>query len=173
MKKRYMILLLALPILLFGASSQTAEGGTDIIPRTINFIIFAGIIYYLAAKPIKDFFVGRSNSIADQLTSIQEKLKASKKEKDDARELILKAEVIAKGMIETTKREIQLQKATILEDLKAELANLDKNFSDHCEIENRKMTREVIAHVLDEVFAKENLALKKDELLDIVLKKVA
>jgi F-type H+-transporting ATPase subunit b len=173
MKKRYMILLLVLPIFLFGSTTDAAEHGTDIIPRTINFIIFAAIIYYLAAKPIKDFFVGRSNSIADRLNSIQEKLKASKKEKEDARELVAKARVMAKGMIETIKQEIELQKTKMSEDLKIELKNLDKNFNDHCEIEKRKMTREVIAEVLDEVFTKGNLALEKDELLDIVLKKVA
>jgi len=173
MKKIYMILFLVLPVFLFGSTTDAAEHGTDIIPRTINFIIFAGIIYYLAAKPIKDFFEGRRNSIANQLDSIQEKLKASKKEKENARELIAKAEVTAKEMIETTKQEIELQKTKILEDLKNELENFDKSFDDHCEIEKRKMTREVISEILDEVFAKGNLALKKDELLDIVLKKVA
>jgi len=69
MKKIILFLILILPVVIFASGENGAEHGTDIIPRTINFFIFAGIIYYLAAKPIKDFFTGRSNSIADQLNS--------------------------------------------------------------------------------------------------------
>ncbi len=173
MKKIILFLMLILPVVIFASGENGAEHGTDIIPRTINFVIFAGIIFYLAAKPIKDFFVGRSSSIADQLNSIQEKLKASNKEKEDAKELVVKAKVSAKSIIETTQQEIELQKAKISEDLKAELGNMDKSFDDHCEIEKRKMTREVITEILDVVFEEGNLSLEKDELLNIVMKKVA
>ena len=173
MKKIILFLMLILPVVIFASGESGAEHGTDIIPRTINFVIFAGIIYYLAAKPIKDFFVGRSSSIADQLNSIQEKLKASNKEKEDAKELVAKAKVSAKSIIETTQQEIELQKAKISEDLKVELGNMDKSFDDHCEIEKRKMTREVITEILDVVFEEGNLSLEKDELLNIVMKKVA
>lgn len=173
MKKLIAFLMLVLPVVIFASSKNAAEHGTDIIPRTINFVIFAGIIYYLAAKPIKEFFVGRSNSIADQLNSIQEKLKASNKEKEEAKELVVKAKVTAKNVIETTQQEIELQKAKISKDLKAELESIDKSFGDHCEIEKRKMTREVITEILDAVFEEGNLSLEKDELLNIVMKKVA
>ena len=50
---------------------------------------------------------------------------------------------------------------------------MDKSFDDHCEIEKRKMTREVITEILDVVFEEGNLSLEKDELLNIVMKKVA
>ncbi|MCF6173615.1 MAG: F0F1 ATP synthase subunit B [Campylobacteraceae bacterium] len=171
MKKYYVILLLVIPAILLG--SQSGEQATDIIPRTINFIIFAAILYYLAAKPIKDFFVGRSNSIADKLNLIQEKLKATNREKEEAKEQIAKAKISAKSIFETINQEIELQKTKIQEDLEQEINNLDKSFKDHQDIEKRKMTRKVISEVLDVVFEEDNLSLKKDELLNIVMKKVA
>ena len=41
------------PIIVF---SSGAEGhvGTDILPRTLNFLIFAGILYYLVAGAAKE-----------------------------------------------------------------------------------------------------------------------
>jgi len=52
--KKLLLTLLALaPVALF-ANSDGAE--TDIIQRTVNFVIFAGILWYLLADKIKAFF---------------------------------------------------------------------------------------------------------------------
>ncbi len=171
MKKIIYLLLLILPVTIFASGGESET--TDIIPRTINFLIFAAILYYLAANPIKDFFKGRRSSIAERLNSIQEKLKASTIEKNEAKELIEKAKNEAKSIMEVTKNETEIQKAKILETLKLDLENLQHGFDDQVSIEERKMTRTVISEILDEVFVKESLDLKKDELLDIVMKKVA
>jgi len=173
MKKLIYILLLILPVFLFAESAQEASKGTDIIPRTINFLIFAGILYYLAANQIKDFFVGRKTGIADRLNSIQEKLKESSREKAEAKELIQKAKAEAKEILEISKNETQILKAKILENLELDMENLEKGYEDQISIERRKMTRAAISEVLDDVFAKDSLSLEKDELLNIVMKKVA
>ncbi len=173
MKKLLYILLLILPVFLFAEGAQEASEGTDIIPRTINFLIFAAILYYLSANQIKDFFTGRRAGIADRLNSIQEKLKESSREKTEAKELIAKAKVEAKTILETSKTETEILKAKILENLKLDMENLDKGYEDQISIERRKMTRAAISEVLDDVFAKGSLSLEKDELLNIVMKKVA
>ena len=52
--KRILLLGLALvPVALF-ANEGAKE--TDIVQRTVNFIIFAGILWYLLADKIKAFF---------------------------------------------------------------------------------------------------------------------
>ena len=76
------ILLLAAPMLAFGAGSGSGE--YDIIPRVINFVIFFAILYYLIAKPVKAAYHGRINAIANRLNAIQEKLKASNAKKEEA-----------------------------------------------------------------------------------------
>ncbi len=173
MKKLLYISLLILPVYMFASGGEEASKGTDIIPRTINFLIFAGILYYLAANQIKAFFTGRRTSIANRLNSIQEKLKESAKEKVEAKELIKKANIEAKSILETFEIETKILKAKIEENLKLDMENLERGYEDQASIEKRKMTRAVILEVLDDVFAKDSLSLKKDELLDIVMKKVA
>jgi F-type H+-transporting ATPase subunit b len=49
----------------------------DFWPRVVNFTIFASLLYYLVANPIRDFFKGRSAGIATQLSEIEEKLQAA------------------------------------------------------------------------------------------------
>jgi F-type H+-transporting ATPase subunit b len=51
----------------------------DLLYRTINFVIFAGILYWLAAKPIKNFFAGRKAEISTELQDLEtEKIKVQK-----------------------------------------------------------------------------------------------
>ena len=173
MKKLLYILILILPVFVYASGASEGSEGTDIIPRTVNFLIFAAILYYFIANPIKDFFTGRKNSIAGRLSAIQEKLKESSNQKNEAKELIEKAKIEAKSIMEVSKNETEILKAKILENHKMDIENLEKSFDDQTSIEQRKMTRTVISEVLDEVFAKDSLLLKKDELLDIVMKKVA
>ena len=82
MKINYFLLLLA-PIALF-ASGGEGGGSTDIIPRTINFLIFAAIMYYYVADAAKEWYLGRKNEIATKLDSIQVKLKESNSKKEIA-----------------------------------------------------------------------------------------
>ncbi|MFK5880737.1 MAG: F0F1 ATP synthase subunit B [Sulfurospirillum sp.] len=173
MKKILYISLLILPVFMFGAGGEEANKGTDIIPRTVNFLIFAGILYYLAANQIKEFFVNRRASIAERLNSIQEKLKNSARQKAEAKELIEKAKIEAKTIMETSKEETQILKAKIFENLELDMENLEKGYEDQTSIERRKMTRAAILEILDDVFEKGSLSLEKDELLNIVMKKVA
>lgn len=80
--KRILLLGLALaPVALF-ANSQGAE--TDIVQRTVNFLIFAGILWYLLADKIKAFFAERSLSIQAELDKVQDTLKASQDKVTDA-----------------------------------------------------------------------------------------
>jgi F-type H+-transporting ATPase subunit b len=51
----------------------------DLMWRTVNFVIFAGILYKLAAKPIKTFFAGRKVEISTELEDLEsEKIKVQK-----------------------------------------------------------------------------------------------
>jgi F-type H+-transporting ATPase subunit b len=51
----------------------------DLLWRTVNFVIFAGILYKLAAKPIKMFFAGRKAEIGTELQDLEtEKIKVQK-----------------------------------------------------------------------------------------------
>ncbi len=171
MKLKYFLLLL-LPVAMF-AAGHDGEGKTDIVPRVINFAIFASILYYLIAKPLKAYFTGRTTEIADKLSSIQDKLKASKDEKDQALKSVQDADESAIDIIETAKKEADMLTQKIEENLKNDLENLEKSYEDRVSIEEKKMSRAVVEEVIEEMFKSGKIDLKGDDYLNIIKKKVA
>ena len=169
MKLRYMLLLLTPALLLASGGS----GETDIIRRTINFVIFASIMYYLLADHVKDAYKGRIAGIADRLNSIQVKVKESVAAKEAAQAKVEEAKANALSLVETSKKEAQLLSAKVANDTDVELQNLEKGFKEKTQIEKRRMTRNVVVNVLDEMFDNDAISIDKEELVKIVMKKVA
>ncbi len=170
MKIRFILLLLAPALLL---ASGGSGGETDIFYRAINFIIFASIMYYLLADHAKNFYKGRIAGIADQLDSIQVKVKESVTAKETAQAKVEEAKANALALVETSKKEAQLLCVKVANDTEVELKNLEKGFKEKTDIERRRMTRDVVGTVLDEMFDKDSISIDKEELVKIVMKKVA
>ncbi|MDR1975988.1 MAG: F0F1 ATP synthase subunit B [Campylobacteraceae bacterium] len=164
------IILFTIPALAFASGGA---GETDIFPRTINFLLFAGLLYYLLANIIKNFFKNRKSSIADKLNAIQDKLKESKRRKNEALEKVEEAKANAKALLVTSEKESKMMLAKISSDLLIELENLEKANQDQMSIERRKMVRAVVNEVLSELFTEESIAIDREKFINIILKKVA
>lgn len=172
MKLKYFTLLLV-PAVVMASGAAEGEGKTDIIPRVINFVIFAGILYYLIANPIKSYFTGRTKEIADKLSAIQEKLKESKDQKEDALQKVKDADESAADIVETAKKEASMITAKIENNLENDLKNLHKTHEERIDIEEKKMTRGVVEEVIDDMFKDGKVDLNNDDMLNIIKKKVA
>ncbi len=170
--KKILILGLALTPLALLASSEGAVE-TDIVQRTVNFIIFAGILWYLLADKIKAFFADRTASIQAELDKVQDTLKASQDKVDDAAKKLEDAKILAGEIVEAAKNDIDSVKQKVIEAVDAEIANLDKGFDDKIKVETSKMKRQVVSEVLEELLSSDNVSLTQDELVNIVVKKVA
>ncbi len=164
-------LLLFLPIFAFANVEQ--EATTDIVPRVINFVIFAGILYYLFANKVKTYFKDRELEIADKLNSIQDKLRESKNEKELAIKKISEAKESAKSILEVAKKEASLMSDKIKNDLAKSVEHLQKSHTERVEIERSKMNKEVVLEVVDEIFSKDGFKLKGEDLVNIIKKRVA
>ena len=160
------ILLLLFPFVLM------ADGGYDIVPRTINFIIFAAILYYLIANPVKNAYKGRIESIAARLDNIEQKLKESKSKKDDAIKRVEEAKANADSLVETARKEAFLISERIKEETMQEIVNLEKSFQDQKEFEKRRMVKSVVGEILNEIFASDSVKMDQSELINIMLKRV-
>ena len=171
--KKILILWLALTPLALLASSEGAETNYDIVERTVNFIIFAGILWYLLADKIKAFFAERTASIQAELDKVEDTLKASQDKVDDAAKKLEEAKPLAAEIVEAAKNDIDSIKRKVLESVDAEIANLDKGFDDKIKVETSKAKRQVVSEVLEELLSSENVSLTQDELVNIVVKKVA
>ena len=169
--KRILLLGLALaPVALF-ASSEGAE--TDIVQRTVNFLIFAGILWYLLADKIKAFFAERTSSIQAELDKVQDTLKASQDKVSDAQKKLAEAKKIATEIVEGAKADVDSVKQKVATAVDSDIENLNKNLDEMMKVEISKAKKEVVRQVLEELLSSENINLTQDELANIVLKKVA
>jgi F-type H+-transporting ATPase subunit b len=168
--QKYLILFI-IPVLALANSGSEAD--MDIFQRSVNFLLFVGLLYYLLANSIKNFFKNRKKSIADKLSAIQEKLKESKKQKSEALEKVEEAKTTAKALLVTSEKENKIILAKISSDLVLEMKNLEKANQDQMDIERRKMMRSVVSETLSELFSEESIVIDKEKFINILLKKVA
>ncbi|RXJ54633.1 F0F1 ATP synthase subunit B [Candidatus Marinarcus aquaticus] len=171
-RKLFVLIMLAFaPLALF--ASEGAETNYDIVQRTVNFVIFAAILWYLLADKIKAFFADRSLSIQAELDKVQDTLKESQAKVDDAALELEKAKKLAVEIVDGANAEIDSIKAKIAQAVDNEIANLNKNFDEKIKVETRKLKVEIVEEVLNELLSSENIGVSQDELANIVLKKVA
>jgi len=170
MKKLLFILSCVTPLALF-ASDAGVE--TDILQRTVNFLIFIAILYYLLAEKAKAFFTGRTASIQAELDKVQQVLKESEAKVEGAKSDLENAKKLANEIVETASADIDSIKKSIEESVEQEIAYLSKSFDEKIEIEARKVKKEVVSEILDELLSSDSIALSQNELANIVLKKVA
>jgi len=155
------------------ANEHAAEAGTDIVQRTVNFVIFAGIIWYLLAEPVKNFFGGRSQDIANELQKVQDRLKESKQAKEAAQAKVSEASKLAEEIIATASKEGKILNEKILKQCDADLETMSKQGGAGMELEQRKMVRNLVDEIMSDVLAQESSALDKDAMANIIMKKVA
>jgi len=180
MKKLLLLSLLVAPAILLasGDAESTryfAQTGreTDFFPRLVNFVIFASLLYYLLANPIKDFFKGRKEGIAAQLKEIEEKLQAAKDEKKEAQTRLDESEKKSKQIIDDAKKEAVLLAEKIAQSNQNDLENMAKQADEKMNFEERKSARSVIDEVLSENITNDDIMLDETKVVDIVSKKVA
>ena len=146
---------------------------TDFFPRAVNFIIFASLLYYLLANPIKNFFKGRTEGIAAQLNEIETKLQAAKDEKKEAQNRLEESEKRAKEIITDAKAEAVILAEKIATANENELAVLDKQFEEKIALEERKSAREAIDEILSDNITNDDIQLDEAKVVEIISKKVA
>jgi F-type H+-transporting ATPase subunit b len=170
MSKKIFTLLALAPLAVY-ASDANVE--TDILERTVNFLIFISIIYYLLADKIKTFFGDRTKSIQGELDKVQETLKASEDKVAEAKQEIENAKKIAAELVDSAKNDIESIKSKIEESVEQEIAYLSKSFDEKTALEARRVKKEVVESVLDQLLSDENIAISQQDITSIILKKVA
>ena len=169
-KKLLTLLFISSPVALFATSGET---NYDIVERTVNFLIFVAIIYYLLADKLKAFFKERTQSIQSELDKVQEMIKESEKKVADAKLEIENAKKVAEELVVSANNDVESIRAKIERAVEQEIAYLSRSYDEKTELETKKIKREVVRSVLKELLSSDNIELSQDELASIVLKKVA
>ena len=182
MKKIVLLSLLVVPAALLASGAPEGEvtryflqtgRENDFWQRVVNFTIFASLLYYLIANPIKNFFVGRKEGIAGQLNEIEAKLQAAKDEKKEARARLDESGKKAEQIIQDAKKEATHLAKKIAEANENELVLMDKQFADKMTSEERKAAREAIDEILNENITNDDIMIDTSKVVDIISEKVA
>ncbi len=181
MKKWIVLALLMVPAIVLASGGHGEESRyfaqtgreSDFWPRVVNFTIFAALLYYLIASPIKNFFKGRKEGIAGQLKEIEEKLQAAKDEKREAQARLDESVKRAEQIIEDAKKEATVLAEKIRQANENELALMEKQLEEKIALEERKAAREAIDEVLSENITNNDINLNEAKVVEIISKKVA
>lgn len=161
-------------LLPLGAFAASGGGGEyDIVPRAINFVIFVAILYYFLATPFRNFYKNRILKISSRLDEIQKKLLESKAKKLEIMKKLEEARAVAAGALITAKKESEILAEQIRSNAKEELVLLQRHFEEQKEYEWRKMKREVVSHIITELFNNKDVRLTQEDIIDIMMKKAS
>jgi len=167
------ILVLMLMISTYALASEAGHGETDIVQRTVNFLLFAGLVWYLVGEPAKNYFAARSKSIADEFKKAQDKLDESIALKEEALAKISAAEKFAEELVVASKKENKIINDNIMTQCELDLETLAKQSVTSKEYAERKMVRGVVEDVIKETLAQSSGDFDKEAMANVILKKVA
>jgi len=178
MKSNKIALVLAfmLPMVAMASGTEHHEvsmSNSDFYYRVLNFAIFAGLVYYLVANPIKEFFKGRSADIQNQLNEIKAKLEESKNEAKLAEENLAKAEEKAKEIVEDAKVEAKILVENIAKKNDEAIVSLEKHLEEKMEVEKKKMVKTTINELLESGIDSSDIDIDSSKVVSLVSKKVA
>ncbi|NPA87487.1 F0F1 ATP synthase subunit B [Caminibacter pacificus] len=165
--KKLMLLGAVLSSFVF-ASEAMGGGHTDIIPRTINFLIFVAILWYLVGDKAKRFFAERKERIAKRFQEIEEKLKESKAKKEALKAQVNEAKQMAHEIVETAKKEAELIEKKIKTQLEEEIAMLERHFEEFKQNEIKKTKQEAVKEYMEEIF--KEVHITSEDAAKLVLK---
>lgn len=169
--KYIFLFLLSFSILLGADNVNISE--TDIVQRVINFVIFIAIIWYFVADKLKKMFSDRREGIVKKLQDVQDQLKEAKKSKEQALRKLEESKERALDMIATAKKEAYLITQKIDEQSRIDIEHIIKSNENLMDFEQKKMEKEVIDEILNELFKTEVCTFETADYVNILNKKVA
>ena len=167
------IILIMLTISTYAFASGAEHAGSDIVQRTVNFFLFAGLVWYLVGEPVKNFFASRRQGIADDLKKVQEKLNESINLKKEALAKISEAEKFAEDLAVTSKKENKILNDGIIAQAESDMKAIIKQNIAKKEFEEKKMIRNVVEDVIKETLTQSGDSFDRETMANIILKKVA
>ena len=140
-------------------ASEAAHGGghegispakiTDFTWRTVNFLVFAGILIKLVAKPAKNFFGQRSQEIAQSIEDLEAKKAAAATALKEAEARLAEVAKEREAIIKQYMAEGEVEKSKILDKANVVAERLKGMASLTIQQEVRKATQSLREEVAD------------------------
>lgn len=136
-------------------ASGDAEGGHegnpwfDLAKKSFNFFVLIGLLYWLMASKIKDFFVGRRAEIKEDLEKAVERKAEAEKKYREYSEKIDKASGEIDGILEMIKAQGVAEKQKIIEDADRTAKKMKEDAQARIEQEMKKATDDLKAQAVN------------------------
>ncbi|MBF0311906.1 MAG: hypothetical protein HQK50_18550 [Oligoflexia bacterium] len=134
-----------------------------LITPTINFAIFAGIVVYVARKPIRDFFENRSKSIQEAVERVDVKFKAAAAKLGDAEKRISGLEADKQKLRKDADKELQIFEQEYKAEIERKLLRMGKDAEENLQSEKHTKLSEVKRDLLDSLVLQTKEEIRKND----------
>ncbi|MFP6270465.1 F0F1 ATP synthase subunit B [Helicobacter pylori] len=141
---------------------------TDIIERSLNFLLFAGILWYFLAKKLRSFLRSKSLEISKRLEEIQAQLKVSKENKKKLLKELEQAKEKAELIISDANKEAYTITQKYELQTKMDVENLIKNSKALMDLEVKKIKRELVESVFKDLRESKKVSLNVQDCVNIL-----
>lgn len=147
--------------------------------KVLNFIVLAGALFYIAKKPVADFFTSRVSSIREQLADLEKKKEAAQKALAEYEAKLADLEGESARIVEEYVKQGEAAKGRILAEAEAQAAKLEENAKRNIDQEIKaakaKLQKDIAGKALEqaEALVKASITSEdQDRLVDDYLGKV-
>ncbi|GAA8952298.1 F0F1 ATP synthase subunit B [Helicobacter pylori] len=141
---------------------------TDIIERSLNFLLFAGILWYFLAKKLRSFLHFKSLEISKRLEEIQAQLKVSKENKKKLLKELEQAKEKAELIISDANKEAYTITQKYELQTKMDVENLIKNSKALMDLEVKKIKRELVESVFKDLRESKKVSFNAQDCVNIL-----
>ncbi|MCQ2813067.1 F0F1 ATP synthase subunit B [Helicobacter pylori] len=141
---------------------------TDIIERSLNFLLFAGILWYFLAKKLRAFLHSKSLEISKRLEEIQAQLKVSKENKKKLLKELEQAKEKAELIISDANKEAYTITQKYELQTKMDVENLIKNSRALMDLEVKKIKRELVESVFKDLRESKKVPFNAQDCVNIL-----
>ncbi|MCQ2745967.1 F0F1 ATP synthase subunit B [Helicobacter pylori] len=141
---------------------------TDIIERSLNFLLFTGILWYFLAKKLRSFLRSKSLEISKRLEEIQAQLKASKENKKKLLKELEQAKEKAELIISDANKEAYTITQKYELQTKMDVENLIKNSKALMDLEVKKIKRELVESVFKDLRESKKVSFSSQDCVNIL-----
>ncbi|WRF69722.1 F0F1 ATP synthase subunit B [Helicobacter pylori] len=141
---------------------------TDIIERSLNFLLFAGILWYFLAKKMRSFLRSKSLEISKRLEEIQAQLKVSKENKKKLLKELEQAKEKAELIISDANKEAYTITQKYELQTKIDVENLIKNSKALMDLEVKKIKRELVESVFKDLRESKKVPFNAQDCVNIL-----
>ncbi len=141
---------------------------TDIIERSLNFLLFVGILWYFLAKKLRSFLHAKSLEISKRLEEIQAQLKVSKENKKKLLKELEQAKEKAESIVSDANKEAYTITQKYELQTKMDVENLIKNSKALMDLEVKKIKRELVEGVFKDLRESKKVSFSSQDCVNIL-----